>query len=241
MRNTLITIPFLFFNSNLFGQSTFHKTFKGSWASTRWEFKFFKDGTFHRSSNGHYGNTLVKGTYKIYNDTLEILKGYQNTNATVNQYYLIEGKDCIIDLYLRYDYVSPSSIPYHNSSYRQIKYPQVPFKNIRWKQDLDSTLNIAFNSLELIKYINNDFTKDKSPIIANYFELNQSCACNFTIKGFTPQFLALEKIKDSSYIEIEDINQNQKSIDIKVKIYPVKESIWFYFKKEDNHWTYKII
>ena len=73
-------------------------TYEGYWAETEWKFSFYANGKFKRVSRGHYGNTEVKGKYEIRQDTIEILKGFEKTDGTVGQYYLIDGDSCIIDL-----------------------------------------------------------------------------------------------------------------------------------------------
>ncbi len=71
---------------------------------TFWTFNFNKDGTYSRTSQGHYGNTKVVGKYKVNKDTIQILSGFQNTDGTVNEFYLLKD-DRIIDLKLLYDYI----------------------------------------------------------------------------------------------------------------------------------------
>jgi hypothetical protein len=98
------------------------KRFSSWWADTYWEFHFNKDGTFKRNSMGHYGNTQVKGNYKMNLDTIHIVSGFKNTDRTVNEYYLLDKDSFLVDLELRYDYkpqkISDTSISNYNSRVR---------------------------------------------------------------------------------------------------------------------------
>ena len=218
---------------------TIEKEFASGWADTYWRFEFHKDGTFKRFSSGHYGHTVVEGTYKIYGDTLEIIKGYENTSRTVNQYYLLDGDNCIIDTYLRYDYktvdTSQHYIVYSNR-YRNFKYPQVKYKDISWKNNLDSVLDITFNLPEVVKFLNLDTLKNRKPIFANYFELNDLSLPNFKIDGHVPVFFPLDAIKQKFYIEITDVNENPDQIDIDFKIRGENKTFTVYFFRKDSKW-----
>ena len=92
---------------------TFEKTYTGQWAMTFWKFEFHMDGTYKRTSSGHYGNPTFQGNYKIYNDTIELINGYDSSSGTLNKYYLIstnhgkfatEPQGRIIDLTNLYEY-----------------------------------------------------------------------------------------------------------------------------------------
>jgi hypothetical protein len=92
---------------------TFEKTYTGQWAMTFWKFEFHMDGTYKRTSSGHYGNQTFQGNYKIYNDTIELINGYDSSSGTLNKYYLIstnhgkfatEPQGRIIDLTNLYEY-----------------------------------------------------------------------------------------------------------------------------------------
>ncbi len=84
-------------------KSTFEKTFQGWHSDTNWIFQFRENGKYIRSSFGHFGNTVVKGRYKINNDTIHILTGFKNTYQTVNEYYVLKDS-CLINLSSGYDY-----------------------------------------------------------------------------------------------------------------------------------------
>ena len=104
----LILISFLKVN----GQ-TFEKTYTGQWAMTSWKFEFHNDGTYKRTSIGHFGNRIFEGTYRINNDTIELNNGYDSSSGTLNKYYLIstyhnkfatKKQGRIIDLTNLYEY-----------------------------------------------------------------------------------------------------------------------------------------
>jgi hypothetical protein len=83
---------------------TFNRTYQGWWATTCWTFEFKSDGTYKRLSAGHYGNTTVSGTYRVNNDTIQIVTGFDKTHGTLNEKYLIDKDSLIIDLTLNYVY-----------------------------------------------------------------------------------------------------------------------------------------
>jgi hypothetical protein len=83
---------------------TIDKKYRGWWGDTQWTFEFKRDGSFERSSAGHYGSTHVFGKYEVKADTIHLLSGFQNTDGTLNEYYLIDQEGYIIDLRLLYDY-----------------------------------------------------------------------------------------------------------------------------------------
>lgn len=86
------------------------KTFRGQWASSFWTFEFHSNNNYKRTSSGHYGHTIVEGKYRFYNDTLEILNGYEESNGTINRFYLLDGNR-IIDLEILYDYYAEEGFP----------------------------------------------------------------------------------------------------------------------------------
>jgi hypothetical protein len=90
--SAILLIIFIFdFIYKVNGQ-TLDKKFTGSWAMTFWTFEFYKDNTYKRTSTGHYGNSAFSGRYTIQNDTVELLDGYDNSNGTLNRYYLLSNK-----------------------------------------------------------------------------------------------------------------------------------------------------
>jgi hypothetical protein len=101
-RNLSIIIVVAFSLSS--NAQTIEKTFAGWWADTWWTFDFKKDGTYKRTSLGHYGNTEVKGNYKIYNDSVQLISGFRNTDGTVNEFYMLDRDSFLVDLTLLYDY-----------------------------------------------------------------------------------------------------------------------------------------
>ncbi|RYD54312.1 MAG: hypothetical protein EOP56_19410 [Sphingobacteriales bacterium] len=78
--------------------------YAGWWAETFWEFRFNKDGKYTRRSTGHYGSTNVRGRYLIKDSVIHLLSGYQNTNGTVNEYYVLSSDGHIVDTKLLFDY-----------------------------------------------------------------------------------------------------------------------------------------
>jgi len=101
---------------------TMQTTFSGWWAETHWQFDFNKDGTYKRSSVGHYGSTLVKGKYEMKSDTIHLLTGFQNTSGTVNEFYLLDKQGYLIDLRLLYDYRLQSGKDVFYNSRKRLEY-----------------------------------------------------------------------------------------------------------------------
>ncbi len=137
------------------------KTYTGQWAMTFWKFEFHKDGTYRRTSSGHFGNPTFHGTYKIYNDTIELISGYDSSSGTLNKYYLIstyhgtfitvpQGR--IIDLTNLYEY-------YNNER------NYICQKNIVVKVEITDSLNKvvkSFNCYIPINYLTNKYKIDLS-------------------------------------------------------------------------------
>jgi len=106
------TILFVILFFKVYGQN-FERTYTGQWAMTFWKFEFRDDGTYKRTSTGHYGNPTFEGQYNIYNDTIELEGGYESSSGTLNKYYLISSyhskfttkkQGRIIDLTNLYEY-----------------------------------------------------------------------------------------------------------------------------------------
>ena len=214
---------------------TFEKTFQGWWASTSWTYDFYKDGTYKRVSFGHYGNTTVNGKYRIEWDTITFLTGFKNTNGTVNETYILDKDSMLIDLNLRYDYapVSKSGQKFYNSKIRLVKYPQITTDNQSVESELESVLNLAFNSSTAKKYYHFDKLPERQFLFADYYNLK----ANIQVDSIKSVFKPREKISEDFYIEFEDINQNSDSIEIKIKVHGEGVSMRFYYIKKEGHWV----
>ncbi|MFM2286270.1 MAG: hypothetical protein RLZZ543_1767 [Bacteroidota bacterium] len=108
MRCSLI-VMMVFLSISGKGQSI-EKTYRGQWASSFWTFEFHLNNRYSRTSSGHYGHTVVEGDYRIHNDTLELLNGFEHSSGTVNRYYVMDGNR-IIDLEILYDYYAEDGFP----------------------------------------------------------------------------------------------------------------------------------
>jgi hypothetical protein len=108
LRHILVGLIILL--SNVGNGQSINETYRGQWASSFWTFEFHANNTYKRTSNGHYGHTIVEGNYKFYNDTLEILDGFKHSSGTINRYYLMDGNR-IIDLEILYDYYADEGFP----------------------------------------------------------------------------------------------------------------------------------
>jgi hypothetical protein len=131
---------------------TIEKTFSGSWAETWWTFDFYKNGTYKRTSSGHYGATEVKGSYKTNQDTIQLLTGYKNSDGTINEYYLFEKDSFLIDITLLYDYklTKERNLISYNSR-KRYDILQKPDPNLRFHKslaELDSLVETAIHQLK---------------------------------------------------------------------------------------------
>jgi len=227
-----ITLILLLIVQMSIGQ-TFEKSFEGWWADTNWTFVFNKNGTFKRISNGHYGNTVVEGQYKINGDTITILSGFEKTDGTVNQTYLLDKYNMLIDADLRYDYkpITRKQEYFYNSKIRNIKYPQTLSKDKNKIKELEKVLNLTLNNPTVKQYYHFD-NLDRKLIIANYFNLSANIQVDNNIANFLPQ----KDIKNQFYLEFIDINQNKNSIVIEMKIHGEGVTIWFVYNKLNGEW-----
>jgi len=143
----------------------------------------------------------------------------------------------LIDLNLRYDYklLTKSKRNFYNSQTRQIKYPQTSTTDINKKKKLEFVLNLAFNSADIKKYYHFDKLTNRKLIIENYHYLDAS----IKVDSLYSIYKSKDKITEKFYIEFEDINQNENSIDIKLKLHDEGVSIWFYYYKVGEQWIAK--
>lgn len=237
MRKTklILILVLSFWTASSFGRG-FDRIYQGCWATTSWTFEFESEGIYQRVSYGYYGNTTVKGTYKLIGDTIQLISGYENTHGTVNEFYLMEGDSLIIDLGLRYDYkaISNKNSNFYKSQRRNLKYPQIESNDEEVTSDLEKVLNIAFNSKEMRGYYHFDRLKSRQLLIADYGFLRAS----ITVDELNAIFKPVAKIQEEFFIEFEDINSNPDRIVLKLKIHGEGVDIWFIFYTEDGKWNY---
>jgi len=200
---TIATLILLTVSQMVIGQ-TFEKSFQGWWATTSWTFDFKENSTYSRTSSGHYGNTVVEGKYKLNEDTITLLTGFENTSGTVNQKYLLDKDSMLIDLYLRYDYapISNEQTTFYNSKVREVKYPQTPARNEKEIEELENVLNLAFNSETAKEYYHFDKLPDRKLLVANYFNLK----ARIQVDSINATFLPKEEVESNFYIEFTDVN-----------------------------------
>lgn len=149
MKQIIFTILLLSQLSQIKAQ-TIDETFKGQWAMTSWTFEFKKDGTFNRTSSGHFGNPTFTGDYKLNVDTIIILNGYEESSGTLNPKYLIENDSTIIDLTNFYDYSSTAKNWGHISKKRYDILPKPNMDSII-RINSDDFYNRVKTSLELLR------------------------------------------------------------------------------------------
>ncbi len=233
--NKLLTLfLILSISHNLAGQ-TFEKSFRGCWADTMWDFKFQKNGKFTRISNGHYGNTTVKGRYKVINDTINIISNIENTHGTINEKYIIQEDSILIDLSLGYGYEINREI-YPKTFECGLSYPKIIATNLEEVAELEKVLNEALNSEIVRKYYHFKDLPERKLIIANYYKLK----ANIKIEDKIAVFLPKENIKDSFFIELQDVNISLSygQISFKVLIHDEGVEINYFLTKEKNNWKW---
>lgn len=217
-------------------EKTIQKKYKGSWATTHWDFEFKKDGTYSRESFGHYGNTNVTGNYLIKKDTIKLLSGYQGSHGTVNEYYLIND-DKLIDLRLRYDYkeYSASDTTFYHSQTRKIRYPQVNSDNVVKKKEVAEVVKMILNSPEFKAYIKYDQIEFDEILCNKYFFLDHT----FKIDAKDLQYVEPYQIDSRSYLEFLDIDVYKEEAQVDIRYSARKQSIVFYCEKKKGTWTYE--
>lgn len=214
MLSRLITVLFLL-TPWMAGAQNFVKSFQGYWGSTNWEFEFRRDGTYKRTSTGHYGNTTVEGKYTVRKDSVE-LTGYENTGGTINRLYLLDKDSMLIDLTLRYDY-RPNSNHIYMSTVRNVKYPQAPAHGPTQKKDLETVLALVFNANEVKGYIPFDKLTGGILPVASYYQLNETSAPNLQCGKLKVVFMPEEKIESPYFLKVEDINQNPETVELSLQ------------------------
>jgi hypothetical protein len=176
---------------------TFDRSYQGWWATTSWIFHFKLDGTYERISDGHYGNTNVTGTYKVNSDTIQLLNGFEKTNGTVNEKYLIDNDSLIIDLELYYDYkLLTTETNFYNSKKRYdiLKKPNMDSLIVVTRQQFDT---IVQHCTSLLMTSRNVEIKDSDHIniirLINTIDMSQDTSLK---SGIYTEFMNLVKDKD---------------------------------------------
>ena len=228
---------------------TLERTYVGNWARTTWTYNLYSDSTFEFITFGHFGNTKSKGTYYILDDSLFLLRDSGNAMG-IKEKFIIEGDSVIVDYNLRYDYKSIDKAPAlhdskrlneylfmgsYNSQERHIKYPQVITTNNIIIRDVDTVLNMAFNSKEMRQFYHFDSLPQRRLLVTNYYELNTE----IKVDSMTAIFQTEVNMKGLFYISIDDINVNETYIDINLSINKEGVSMWFRFEKENGQWVYR--
>lgn len=236
-KNIIILIVF-FINSNLtFGQNI-EKSFLGWWGDTFWEFNFSKNGNYERITSGHFGFTKSKGKYKIENDTIKIVSGYEDSHGTINDKYIIDENDILIDLKLGYGHKRIfDSDKNKKINYRELLYPEIQAINNEAISDIEEVLNLAFNSPKLKNYYHFDSITSREFIIVNYFKLK----ANIEVDGRKAIFKNKNDINEKFFIEFESITRFYDRISFTIKIPNEGVQIDCYYGKENGKWKEDII
>jgi len=189
------------------GNDTFSGEFKGYWAETSWQYKFYNNNKFDFKSEGHYGFIESNGIYEKKEDSLFLtqIDSSLNKHGVVNSLYLIDGDSCIIDVKLKYDYCKTREW----SEMRLIKYPQIKTSDSKIVLDIEEMLQEALQS----EQINEQITDKRSNlIIENYYLLNSDYKNQLEVFGKQVVFKSKEEIEKEgikNYVHIKDINFNK--------------------------------
>ncbi|WP_430401177.1 hypothetical protein [Flavobacterium sp.] len=229
--NKITYFIFIFYFVQIAKAQTIDKSFSGCWADTFWDFEFKKNGDFTRISNGHFGNTTVKGKYQIENDTLKILKGFKDTYGTINENYIIQEDTILIDIKLGYGYVK-SSKEYPKKMKCGLSYPEIIGTNEKEVNELEKILNLALNSSATSQFYHFEELPTRKPIIANYHKLN----ANIEIEGRKTYFADKKDINEKFFLEFEDVEIYNKHISFTVIIHDEGAEVKFYYYKENEEW-----
>ena len=238
MKKLIILILILSVTTNNIVAQTIEKNFLGWWGDTLWEFHFKNNGRYERISSGHFGYTTAKGKYKIENDTIKIISGYENSYGTVNEKYKIDENDILIDLKLGYGYKRIlESERNKEMEFHQLLYPEIEPVNIKSVNDIEEVLNLTFNSYKIKSYFHFDTLTSRKFIITNYFKLK----ANINVDGKKAEFKNKKDIDDKFYIEFESIIRFYDRISFTIKIPDEGIKINCYYGKENGNWKEDII
>jgi hypothetical protein len=103
------------------------QTFSSSWAMTSWTYIFHDDGTYERTSSGHFGNPVFSGSYTMHNDTVQLLSGFKGSSGTLNEFYLLHEDSMLVDLHNFYEYAPAVPGRFHMSRKR---YDLMPARSV---------------------------------------------------------------------------------------------------------------
>lgn len=222
----------IIFSLQFTNAQTIEKKFVGCWAETLWTFEFFKNGEYKRTSTGHYGDTTVSGKYKMTNNTIQLISGFEESDGTVNEYYFIDKNNVLIDTKLEYGY--PIFDEELKSLNCELKYPKISPINKEKVIQLEKALNEAFNSEKMKDYFHFDKFPKRKLLIAKYKELQAKIVVDNKVAEFKP----IEEISEDFYLEIENIS-TYSNLNFTVKIHGENVKLDFTFFLTNNEWVLK--
>lgn len=215
-QNIILLLLSIFLCNYSWNQQTLNGKYGGWWAETSWIFEFSPKGTFTRTSNGHYGFSVVNGKYYIKNDTLFIQEGHQNTHGTVSEHYLIENDSVIIDLVNKYDYhkLIDTGFVSYNSKWRSINYPYTQ-GSIKEIENVDSLFSTILKNERIKKYYTRPELKNKTIYFQPFHHLN----LNLTLNDVSFKTLPKENIKtDLLTVNFSRVNVSLSSAEVDFSI-----------------------
>lgn len=212
---------------------TIEKKVFGCWTESFWEFEFFENGAYKRTSSGHYGNTIITGLYTVVNDTIQIKSGFEDSDGTINKYYIIDKNNVLIDTKLENGYLMNDEK--QTTLYCDLKYPKITAVNKEKIIQLEKAINLAFNSDKMKAYYHFD-TKPKRKLLVSKYHALQA---NIIVDHKVAEFRAIEEITEDFYIEFEDFNLNYSDLNFTIKIHDEGVKIDFTFILTDKEWVIK--
>jgi hypothetical protein len=245
MNKTILILIVVMLNQfDIFGQ-TIEGVYQGWWARTNWTYEFKDNNEFIFNSTGHGGFDTVKGSYIIKGDTIVLNSPKSDsTLAFENEQLIIDGDSCIIDLSLRYDYCKKGQVTIddgdsrffiHNSRTRNVKHPQISSDKSKTRNDLNRVLILSLSHKSVSQYYHFDKLISREFIIKSYYEVNESFPLSLSIHGKKAKVQS--DVRNDFYIEIEDINQNENTIDLEFEIVGEGVRVWFTFELKKGKWT----
>lgn len=208
----------------------------GFWSGTFWVIHLDYDNSFEIKSEGHLGNTSLKGHFRVNMDTIILdldnsAFSFQHTN---HKKFLIVD-DCIIDIESRYDYCKTRANEWISSK-RNIYYPQVSINSKRSKPIVNKMLQQIIDQIEI------NTTLDSTIYMKEYYEITSDN--EFKLNRLNKQVIILserilkEKCIDN-YISIEQFDFSENSAFIQINIEPYTKtfnSTIGSFHKQNNRW-----
>lgn len=220
-------------------EGTFYASYGGTHSDT---YEFRKDGTCKLTYTGDYGTASNGGNYSIKGDTIYFYLPQEVPSSkeqrTVSEKFLLDKDSMLINIRTRMDFIliERQGCDKYSPRRRNIKYPQTKSADKNVRADLEKVINLAFNSDSIKNYLKTMDPDKRKLIIADYDEMQ----ANIKVDTLTAVFKSLKNIKAPLYFEIEDINQNEEDVEIRIVVHDKRlkynEWYWYWGFKKNGAW-----